>query len=606
MNYVQQICRNTNRLIPLFLIVSQVLLISCNHKNKSKPVVEFSLKEAPFSIPESGMSVCDNYQTRGVAITDLRYTWLGKDNSILKFLYISGGDTINAEATGTPGELLLFADSIQTGNACFENYKKFRLKGERQPMVLMPDKKLLENGKLSIVPRGEGVYHLQKSNQFGISYHVVTCYTGSLVFNENKKVFVLQPSAKGDYEISIEETDSTWTTSTEKIAFNSCVKTANDSYKTFLAKMPALPEKYAEDRKLAAYILWMSEIDHGYYQRPAMLMSKNWMHFIWSWDHCFNAMAASYHLPEVAWDNLMVIFDGQKENGQLPNRYGYVPETTDYRFRKPPIHGWALGKIMKNIELTTAQLTKIYIGLTRWTNYWFNEWDIDNNGLPEYSHGYDSGWDNATTFDIDGQKLKTANRESADLSAFLKLQMDMLHDLALKLGKTDEAKQWQQRSDKQLELMINNLWNGNKFVTRVVETGYVNEKSQSLMQFLPLLLGEKLPVDIRDTMIRNLKNGGFITRWGLATESVNSPLYGIDDYWRGSIWAPSTMIVVEGLNNCGETELAKDIAHKFCELCATNGFAENFDAKTGRGQRDLSYTWTASVFLILGHEYYDF
>ena len=34
-------------------------------------------------------------------------------------------------------------------------------------------------------------------------------------------------------------------------------------------------------------------------------------------------------------------------------------------------------------------------------------------------------------------------------------------------------------------------------------------------------------------------------------------------------------------------------------LCETSGFAENFDATTGAGQRDRAYTWTASSYLIL-------
>jgi hypothetical protein len=115
-------------------------------------------------------------------------------------------------------------------------------------------------------------------------------------------------------------------------------------------------------REFASYILWSSVIDYGHYMRPGMLMSKNWMHFIWSWDHCFNAMAASYHLPGVSWDNMMVIFDGQKENGQLPNRYGYATGNTDYRYLKPPIHGWALRKMMENFELTPANCRKFIQG----------------------------------------------------------------------------------------------------------------------------------------------------------------------------------------------------------------------------------------------------
>jgi len=45
------------------------------------------------------------------------------------------------------------------------------------------------------------------------------------------------------------------------------------------------------------------------------------------------------------------------------------------------------------------------------------------------------------------------------------------------------------------------------------------------------------------------------------------------------------------------------ISRRFCDLCVREGFAENFDALTGQGLCDRAYTWTASVFLILAHEF---
>ena len=50
-------------------------------------------------------------------------------------------------------------------------------------------------------------------------------------------------------------------------------------------------------------------------------------------------------------------------------------------------------------------------------------------------------------------------------------------------------------------------------------------------------------------------------------------------------------------------EEVKQTARQFVEMVSASGFAENFDAVTGEGLRDRSYTWTASVFLILAHEY---
>jgi hypothetical protein len=77
--------------------------------------LEFKLKDAPFSYPKSGMSVCDNARSGGLAITDVRYTWFGSDNTIVKFFYISGTDTVKPATTGTPGELLLFNGNTKTG-----------------------------------------------------------------------------------------------------------------------------------------------------------------------------------------------------------------------------------------------------------------------------------------------------------------------------------------------------------------------------------------------------------------------------------------------------------------------------------------------------------
>jgi putative isomerase len=121
---------------------------------------------------------------------------------------------------------------------------------------------------------------------------------------------------------------------------------------------------------------------------------------------------------------------------------------------------------------------------------------------------------------------------------------------------------------------------------------------------LPIILGKRLPTDVRRELIQRLtRPGRFITPYGLATESPESNAYNPDGYWRGPIWAPSTMVIVEGLAACGEFELAQSLAQKFCDLCTANGFAENFDALTGASLRDRAYTWTASVFLVLGHEY---
>ena len=68
---------------------------------------------------------------------------------------------------------------------------------------------------------------------------------------------------------------------------------------------PCLPAHDAGHR-LAAYILWSGYVPaEGMLTRPAIYMSKNWMTNIWSWDHCFVALALP---PDLAWQQMAVIF----------------------------------------------------------------------------------------------------------------------------------------------------------------------------------------------------------------------------------------------------------------------------------------------------------
>jgi glycogen debranching enzyme len=81
-----------------------------------------------------------------------------------------------------------------------------------------------------------------------------------------------------------------------------------------------------------------------------------------------------------------------------------------------------------------------------------------------------------------------------------------------------------------------------------------------------------------------------------------TPEYEADGYWRGPIWAPSTVLIENGLRRAGFIELADTVSERFRALCEKSGFAENFDALTGEGLRDRAYTWTASAYLLLARE----
>lgn len=426
------------------------------------------------------------------------------------------------------------------------------------------------------------------------------CQTGQLALEKEtdregrpREIVLCGPA--DDWLLVLKDVTPDWVPQKESFDYEACRAARQRELEDFAASMPKAPERYRETAKLAAYVDWSCLVaKEGALTRDAMLMSKNWMCNVWSWDHCFNAIALSYHNPKLAWDQFMLLFDYQDGLGALPDSVSdaFVARS----FLKPPIHGWALMKMMEHMELDDAQCRDAYEKLEKWTLFWQKYRDSDGDGICEYAHGHDSGWDNATVFRT-GKSV-----ELPDLAAFLILQMEALEKLAGRLGKEKEAKEWKQRSQKMLQDMFAHCFEKER--PRCLVSGSHEEvEAQCLILYLPLLLGERLPKGVRNSLIRGLTQSGLRTSWGFATEATDSGLYDSDGYWRGPIWAPPTLFLAEGLRACGEEALAAETAERFCRMAKASGFAENYDAVTGMGLRDRAYTWTASIFLILAAEF---
>ncbi|WP_157988102.1 amylo-alpha-1,6-glucosidase [Jiangella endophytica] len=342
--------------------------------------------------------------------------------------------------------------------------------------------------------------------------------------------------------------------------------------------------------RLAAFVTWAALVPAGgALRRESMLMSKNWMTNVWAWDHCFNALAL-WRDPDAAAGQLLTLFDHQDVHGSIPdyvNDLGIEPN-----FVKPPVHGWAIGFLLDRNGLTRDAVEQLYEPLAGWTRWWFEYRVYGDDGVPSYNHGNDSGWDNSTVF---GGGVPV---QSPDLPAFLAVQMTTLARMAELLGRDNEAERWRRESGRTMRMMLERFWTGERFVARHTLTQDPIE-SDSLLTFMPLVLGDDLPRAVVDRCVERLLDGAYLTVNGLATEPTDSAHYIPDGYWRGPIWAPSTMLLVDGLHRAGHRDLADDIAGRFVRMCIRHGMAENFDAVTGNGLRDLSMTWTASVFLTL-------
>ena len=395
----------------------------------------------------------------------------------------------------------------------------------------------------------------------------------------------------GRWEVAIEEFETARHPYRSSGEFHALVAAAAAEFAAFADTIAGWRDASTPAAELAAYVLWSATVSpRGFLRRESVLMSKHWMDKVWSWDHCFNALALSPGEPGLALDQFLTPFDHQDASGAMPDSVTHSEIL--YNFVKPPIHGWALAKLREQTELDRETLLGIQRRLAAWTDFWLDYRRVPDHALPHYQHGNDSGWDNSTTFDHDRVI------ESPDLAAFLVLQLDVLIDLTDELG-LDGSAEWRIQRDEVAAALVAELWTGEAFIARSASGDRVS-KTGSLLNLLPIVAGHSLLAEVTERLAAGIER--HLTEFGPATQLVDSAEYAADGYWRGPIWAPSTVLIEDGLRVSGYPELADQVSSRFRRLCETSGFAENFDALSGAGLRDRAYTWTASAYLLLARQ----
>ncbi len=348
----------------------------------------------------------------------------------------------------------------------------------------------------------------------------------------------------------------------------------------------------SEAGQLATYLLWANTVPaEGALTHPSVYMSKNHMINIWSWDNAFSAIGLAGIDSDLAFSQFAAIFDWQDDSGLLPD---FVHDAgASFAFTKPPVHGWAILHILEAYRgcFSSEQLGYLRGKMENQLSYWLTHTRASEQELPSYFHGNDSGWDNASFFDHGGPVI------GPDLPTFLCLTANCIARLFRKAEEPLMANKYDQISSDLKDLMIKRLWNGKCFLFRKPAHPELALPDSSLAQFMPLLLGSDLPREIADKLLERFNAQGFLTQWGPATENPRSKYYEADGYWRGPIWAPTTLLIFDGLCRQGEVWLAHEVANRFMRTCEASGMSENFDALTGTGLRDKAFAWTSAVYL---------
>ncbi|MEN1882548.1 amylo-alpha-1,6-glucosidase [Streptomyces mirabilis] len=559
----------------------------------------FSIHDIPFSTHGSwfGISPVLGEKTRADDLHLVSHQ--NGMHAVLRFVPVDAttGERVETRVTATPSQLSWTHESGHIDLA-YESPDTVRLRGKKAGLRITAAAQTLTpfTGTYFYRDPVDGA-HVFTSYETGRRYRITVLsgivreISGGQSLGDAERGLTVTAEADAIWEAAVQELDSGRRPYSSSTTFDEVVATAERAIGAFTDAVAPWRSPGTPAAELAAYVLWSATVDPaGLVHRPAVLMSKHWMDKVWSWDHCFNALALAPGAPALAWNQFALPFDHQDESGALPDSVTHSEVLRN--FVKPPIHGWTLAHLRRRLSepLSRAQLAAVYDMLRRWTDFWLTARRAPGANLPHYQHGNDSGWDNATTFDPERVVV------TADLAAFLALQLRELGALATELGLPVAARDWLRAAEATQTAMLDELWTGEKFLARGADSGDT-WSSSSLLDLMPIVLGEHLPENLGKALAVRIE--AHLTPYGLASELPTSPHYRPDGYWRGPIWAPATVLIEDGLRRAGHHRLADEISARFRGLCETHGFAENFDALTGTGLRDRAYTWTASSYLLL-------
>lgn len=340
-------------------------------------------------------------------------------------------------------------------------------------------------------------------------------------------------------------------------------------------------------------------------------------HGVWSWDSWKHARALANFAPELAKEQLRVMFDYQDEHGMVADVI-YVDSTdNNWRDTKPPLSAWAVWAIYERSG-DRAFLGEMYPRLWQYHEWWYANRDHDVNGLCEYGStdgtrvaaGWESGMDNAVRFDEatmlqNNDGAWSLNQESVDLNSYLYAEKLYLASMADELGRVRDAAVLRAAAEDLQALIQSTMFDE--------ETGYfydvnIETKEPLVVQgpegWIPLWAGVATEEQARQVVRVMMDADKFATHVPFPTLSAAHEKFDpLDGYWRGPVWLDQAYFAIKGLERYGYVEEADAMRTRLFE--APNGvladapFHENYHPLTGEPLNAAHFSWSAAHYLLL-------
>lgn len=483
-----------------------------------------------------------------------------KRDRMLAFRPIFNQESIPYRVDADPGRMRV-QTSYGSFEVCFDSADVIRIRGQGLTVRFFTKMTTAEGA----VDRLDGTYQI---NYFMHGEYLFVPIKGKIDFEaewiwESRKssdvLLDIEPDESGYFELAIHHAEHGAERYESYRPFEECAKESLDDYENWYSMYPPVPSKYEYIKRLSVYAIWICQIGpRGLITEPAILFNKPTESSCFSWHQVYHAMIM-HNDVDMAVQTLMNLFAYQDEFGEIADLYD--DKFNNIMATKPPFHGYGLLYMLERIgdSITVEHCKHMYKGLSKWYEWWMTLRDTDNDGVPQYNHGCESG------NDFTDLMAKGVPTEAPDLISYLALLAEGLGKLASRMGMESEAAKWQGESERLINVLVNEFWNGKKFIARLSTTHEIIE-SDELEVYTPMMLGARLPEHIVKAMAKDLANPElYYTPYGLRSRPKQ---YDNGQALPGMIAGFAQVKILPGLYYAGEKELARKMIAGFCDLGA--------------------------------------
>ncbi|MDR0819006.1 MAG: hypothetical protein LBN43_05500 [Oscillospiraceae bacterium] len=588
---------------------------------------KFNLLRSPYPRGGSAFYLYEDFYARLLRLTNFKSMDMNNSSDFIFDLKLTqNGMPVKYDYTADAGSIKLTGETGGAVEIVLTNRDHLRIRGTNAGLRLELRGAIDGRGAAAV----EGVYPLPNGSGteaiFGKYGKIMfKALTGSLVidapYNYAKGAYdefvvnLLPDTQSGGFDAALHEYVNEYIEYPNYEPFDELISENNADFAEWKKKYPPVAKGYEETAEYAQWVVWSHRTKvTGGFSSNMILFHYQWLAGAASWQQSYAAMPLQND-PYEAWKLICAMFDYQdKRTGRINSMaiFDMEPATSGGgNHHQAPFQGFALDFLIRRCGdafLTPAECIRMYPKFAKWANFWTTYRSADRgDDLIALTTPHQSGWDDASNFH------KGFPTSSPDVIAFLVILFEACSRLAKGAGEDAAADDWTVRSKKLLDILINEFWDGEKFITR--KDGEVVD-SMSLACYQPILLGDRLPREIIDKIAAKITDESeFLSPVGLASESLKSPIINFErNFVLGKVVAPANMILSVGLSLAGKTKEADLIARRFCDKVKKEGIILGFvpvDTYPLTGEKVPVFnepnagdgwpwnTWSANCFLIM-------